>query len=98
MYSVYLDNLQRAVEAMHGCSCEHQTTGYIHQQMDGQTVWKGAVDTFALTGHATASKAYAWSWKDDVGEVHSVAILNNPPIHSPRAAVQATIASGGMRR
>ena len=97
MPSVYLENLKRAVEALHGCSCEHQTTGYIHEQMDGQTLWKGSVDTFELQGHPQATKAYAWSWRDDSGEPRHVAILNLPPVSSPRAAVQAAIATGQLR-
>ena len=97
MPSAYLENLMRAVEALHGCPCEHQTTGYIHEQMDGQTLWKGAVDTFVLHGHPTASKAYAWSWRDESGEHRHVAILNNPPVNSPRTAVQAAIATGQLR-
>ncbi len=97
MASVYLDNLKRAVEALHGCSCEHQTTGYIHEEMDGKTLWKGSVDTYALRDHPQATKAYAWSWKDEAGETRYVAILNVPPVTSPRAAVQAAIAGGRLK-
>lgn len=97
MLSAYLDNLKRAVETLHGCPCEHQTTAYVHEQMGGHTLWKGAVDTFALMGHPQATKAYAWSWKSDSGEPCSVAILNLPPVNSPRAAVQAAISRGLLK-
>ncbi|WP_395746679.1 hypothetical protein [Prosthecobacter sp.] len=97
MPSAYLQSLQKAIEAAHGCPCEHQTTGYIHEEMDGETLWKGAVDTFALHGHPTATKAYAWSWKDEDGGNRHVAILNLPPVHSPRTAVQQAIATGQLR-
>jgi len=97
MLSLYLENLKRAVQARHGCTCEHQTTGYIHEEMDGHTLWKGAVDTFVLHGHPTASKAYAWTLKDEVGAARYVAILNLPPVNSPRAAVQAAIANAQLR-
>ncbi|MEZ0275705.1 MAG: hypothetical protein ACAH88_12435 [Roseimicrobium sp.] len=65
--------------------------------MDGKTVWQGAVEIFGLTGHPTATKAFAWAYRDALGEIQSMAVLNAPPISSPREAVQAAIASGQMR-
>lgn len=87
------DNLKHAVEAMHACGAVRLTSGIVHEMMDGQTVWKGTVDTFELFGHPKASKAYAWAWKDDSGETRYMAVLNLPPVNSPREAVQATLAS-----
>lgn len=92
-----LDDVQEAVQAMHGCPCEHLTTGLVHEQMDGKTVWKGAVETFALKGHPKATKAYAWWWTEDDGKPRFIAVLNVPPINSPREAVQAAIASGKQK-
>src|SRR5436190_3622735 len=92
-----LRNLQRAVTAMHGCACSHEGTSYVHEMMDGKTVWQGAVETFALEGHAKATKAFAWAYRDAEGEVRYVAVLNVPPIVSPREAVQAAIVSGRQR-
>lgn len=88
-----IKNIQRAVTAMHGCSCRHLSTSYIHEMMDGKSVWRGSVETFLLDYHETATKAFAWAWDDD-GEVRYIAVLNVPPINSPRDAVQAAIASG----
>jgi hypothetical protein len=97
MPSAYLDNLKRAVEAMHGCQCSHETSGLVHEMMDGKTVWRGMVETYALTGHPKATKAFAWGWEDDDDEIRYVAVLNVPPISSPREAVQAAIASKKQR-
>jgi hypothetical protein len=94
MLSVYLDTLQRAVETMHGCSCHHETVDLVHETKDGWTVWRGMVDTFALIGHPQATKAYAWTWIDKFGETRHTAILNLPPVSSPREAVRSAIASG----
>lgn len=93
----YIKDLSEAVAALHGCHCSHLQTAHVHEMMDGQTVWQGEVETFDLTGHPKASKAFAWSWEDDAGEDHFVAVLNVPPINSPREAVQAAIASGKQR-
>ncbi len=93
----YLEYLARAVTAMHCCACSHVSTSRVHEAMDGKTVWEGKVETFALEGHPKASRAFAWGYKDGAGEIQYVAVLNVPPINSPREAVQAAIASGPQK-
>lgn len=61
--------------------------------MDGKTVWKGEVETFALEGHHKAKRAFAWSYVNDHGKTQFVSLLEQPPVVSPRAAVQIAIAS-----
>ena len=95
--SIYLHNLAREVTAMHGCACEHVSTAYVHEMMDGKTVWKGDVEIFTLTGHLKADRAFAWGLKDAKGEIQYLAVLNLPPLLFPREAVHAAIASGEMR-
>ncbi len=90
----YLDTLAQAVTAMHGCPCTHLETATVHEMHEGKTVWAGSVEVFALEGHPKATKAFAWGWKDDAGDIQTIAVLNVPPIDSPREAVQAAIASG----
>lgn len=92
----YLYNLQRAVEAEHGCACTHSGTVFMHEKAAGKTVWRGSVDTFDLDGHPQASKAFAWMTRDD-GGVRYVVMLNLPPIQTPRDAVCAVIGSGGRQ-
>jgi hypothetical protein len=90
----YLENLARAVEAMHGCKCVHLSSGLVREEMGGELVWQGRVETFALQGHPTAKRAFAWRCNDADGEMRYIVVLNVPPIASPREAVQAAIASG----
>lgn len=82
---------------MHGCQCAHEGTSHVHEIMDGKTVWEGDVETFTLSGHPQADKAFAWGYRDAAGEIRYLAVLNVPPIVSPREAVQAAIAGGRMR-
>ncbi len=95
--SAYLHYLSRAVEAMHGCPCSHVGNAKVHEMFEGQTVWEGEVEIFDLEGHPEATQAFAWGWKDDEGEIRYIAVLNIPPILSPREAVQAAIASRRQR-
>jgi hypothetical protein len=91
-----IGDMRRAVTAMHGCTCAHVGSSVVHEEMDGQTVWNGVVETFTLEGHPKATQAYGIAW-DDHGEVKYLAVLNVPPIVSPREAVQAVIAAGKLR-
>lgn len=65
--------------------------------MNGDTVWSGDVEVFDLEGHPEATKAFGWGWEDAQGEIQWIAVLNKPPINSPREAVQAAIASGKFK-
>lgn len=94
--SHYLQNLQEAVTAMHGCDCSHSGTARVIEQQDGKTVWDGSVEIFDLEGHETASQAFAWAWEDQ-GEPRYIAVLNVPPINDPSDAVKAAIASGQFK-
>lgn len=97
MPSAYLENLKRAVEAMHGCKATYLTSGMVHEKSGHATVWRGTVDTFALKGHPTASRAFAWGWRDRSGQMRYSAVLNVAPIQSPLDAVRAEIARGRLR-
>ena len=92
----YIAALSDGIRATHNCECAHAGTSHVHEQMDGETVWEGDVEIFDLEGHPEATKAFAWGW-DVEGEVRCLAIINVPPIESPREAVQAAIASGKFR-
>jgi hypothetical protein len=45
---------------------------------------------FALSGHPKASKGYAWAYDKAKGS-EIVAVLELPPVISPRTAMQAAI-------
>ena len=56
------------------------------ETFQGQEVWRGEVLVFELLDHPTASKCYAWSVDQKV-----TAVLHEPPVDSPLAAVRAAI-------
>jgi len=64
----------------------------IKETFSGKTVWEGVVYTFSLTGHPTASRAYAWSSRIEGSDKRRLfAVLHVPPITSPVEAVRAAI-------
>jgi hypothetical protein len=62
----------------------------VHEVFRGQTVWKGDVEVFDISGNPIAARAYAWSEKPPTGE-RFFAVLGKPPIKSALDAVRASI-------
>jgi hypothetical protein len=89
---VSADELRRAVEQMHGCRAVFQQIVPINERFSGEAVWQGAVHVFTLTGHPTATTAYAWSSPvEGSSNRRFYAVLEQPPIHSAADAVRASI-------
>jgi hypothetical protein len=96
MKSEYLENLRDAVAALHECACFHSATSHVIETFEGKQIWAGDVETFTLTGHATADEAFAWAF-DNGEQPQYIAVLRFPPINTPLDAVKAAIASGNFR-
>lgn len=58
-------------------------------------MWNGVVEVFEITGHPKAKRCYAWAHRegDEDERTRYVAVLEIPPVESPRTAVQASIAA-----
>src|SRR6266581_718829 len=84
--------LKIAVEHMHGGTAQLTQSVPIRETFDGKTVWEGVVHVFDLTGHPTATRAYAWSSPiEGSTKRRFFAVLHQPPVDSPQAAVRAAI-------
>lgn len=90
--SRYLEELQNAIRAVHGCESRHVSTSRVASQFEGATAWEGEVETFELAGHPIAKRAHAWGYVDG-GQLRSTAVLEIPPEDSPSTAVDAAIAA-----
>lgn len=86
----YRDALVKAFRDLHGCEAKHIETVPVMERFQGKTVWEGDVEVFALSGHPTASRGYAWAYDKAKGS-EVVAILELPPVISPKTAVQVAI-------
>ena len=93
----YIGELKEAIRLLHSCEAEHVETVSVNETFQGQPVWQGEVEVFNLRGHPTARRAYAWSHETDKGKRY-VAVLELPPIDSPRAAVRAAIVEEAKRK
>jgi len=82
--------LREAILKLHGATAEHLESVPVVETFNGETVWDGVVEVFALTDHP-AGKAYAWRHEADSGRWRYVAVLHKPPVNTPRKAVQAAV-------
>jgi hypothetical protein len=86
------NQLKDAVERMHGGSATLAQSVPVRETFDGKPVWEGMVHVFGLTGHPTATRAYAWSSPiEGSTKRRFFAVLHQPPVDSPQAAVRAAI-------
>src|SRR5215472_12508084 len=86
------EQLRDAVERMHNCKAHVMQSVPVRERHAGNRVWEGVVHVFALTGHPTATQAYAWSSPIEGGDKRRFfAVLHQGPVKSPADAVRAAI-------
>jgi hypothetical protein len=90
--------LRKAVEDMHGGAATLAQSVPVRETFDGKTVWEGVVHVFDLTGHPTATRAYAWSSPiEGSTKRRFVAVVHTERINSPLEAVRAAIVAEHRR-
>lgn len=88
-----LDALRDVIFSLHGARSTHVRSVPVTESFQGQTVWDGIVEVFALHDHAHSPQVYAWSHDTDDPEnpKRHVTVLHIHPVTSPQAAVRAAI-------
>jgi len=77
---------------MHGGAATLAQSVPVRETFEGRLVWEGVVHVFDLAGHPTATRAYAWSSPiEGSTKRRFFAVLHQPPLDSPQAAVRAAI-------
>lgn len=92
MDEIEAGQLKQGVEQMHGGSARFAQSVPVRQIFDGKPVWEGVVHVFDLTGHPTATRAYAWSSPvEGSTKRRFFAVLHTDRISSPLEAVRAAL-------
>lgn len=94
----YIESLQDAIRHLHGCESTWLESVPVKEVFEGQTVWEGTVQVFALHGHPEATRCYAWSHATTGKKRRFVAVLHKPPVDSPEKAVRAAIIQEGREK
>ena len=92
--------LKNTVEKMHGGLPTLAQSVPVRETFEGKTVWEGVVhNVFRLTGHPTATRAYTWSSPIESSmKRRCFAVLHQPTVDSPQAAVRAAIVAEARGR
>lgn len=92
MSEVRSAELQRAIESQHGGTATLVQAVPVKETFGDKTVWEGVVHVFELAGHPKATRAYAWSSPiEGSTKRRFFAVLHQPPVDGPQAAVRAAI-------
>lgn len=75
---------ERAIRATQGVESRLIERVRVLETFGREQVWQGEVLVFELRGHPSAPRCYAWEVDGLV-----TAVLHEPPVESPRAAVRA---------
>jgi len=85
-------DLKCAIECQHGGHATLAQTVPVRETFQGQLVWEGVVHVFDLTGHAKATRAFAWSSEiEGSTKRRYYAVLQLGGIKAPLDAVRAAI-------
>ena len=89
----HIEELKETIRNLHGAEATHLESVPVKETFQGETVWEGTVEVFALKGHPKAHKAYAWMHDTDSPKKpkRHVTVLHIPPVISPESAVKAAI-------
>ena len=79
--------VQLAVERATGGAVNYLESVPVVETFRGETVWEGTVEVFSVAT-PPPERAYGWAVENDY-----VAVLGNPPVDSPVAAVRAWLVS-----
>lgn len=89
MNEISIEVFERAIRATHGAGSRLLDRVHVEERFGGEPVWDGEVLVFELVGHPTATRCYGWEVDGEV-----TAVLHEPPVDSPQAAVRAAIMAG----
>lgn len=88
--------LIEAIGHMYGLDATWIETVLVHETFNGDVVWSGEVEVFAVN-HPQTKRCYAWSHATTGTKRQFHAVLGVGPIDSPLKAVQASIV-GAVKR
>lgn len=89
----YIDELRATIRRIHRCEASHTRSEAVKEVINGQVLWDGKVEVFALLGHDHALRCYAWGHINEDQQWEVTTVLAIPPIVSGSTAVLAAIAA-----
>ena len=85
----YVAELRSTIRRLYHCDAAHSRTEAVKEVVNGQIMWEGNVEVFALLGHDEALRCYAWGHLHENGNWEVTTVLAIPPVVSASSAVVA---------
>lgn len=85
----YLAELKNTIRRIHKVEASHTRTEAVREVINGQVMWEGNVEVFAIVGHDRALRCYAWGHLHEDGRWEVTTVLAIPPVVSAQSAVLA---------
>lgn len=85
-----LPALIEAIRHLHGLEATWLESVPVHEQHEGETVWEGDVQVFAVE-HPKATRVYAWSHETEGGKRRFHAVLGVNPVDGAVMAVRTAV-------
>lgn len=82
-----------AIRHNFNCEAEWLRTERVREEWQGQSVFDGDVEIYAIKGHPQTDIAYAWSYRTKEGRERVMTVLQVTPVTSATDAVRAAIAA-----
>lgn len=89
----YLAELRSTICRLYQCQAAHSRRESVREVVNGQVMWEGNVEVFALLGHDEALRCYAWGHLHEEGRWEVTTVLAIPPVVSASTAVVAAFAA-----
>jgi hypothetical protein len=89
----YIPELKATIRRLHRCDAAHTRTETVEEVVNGQVLFNGRVEVFALAGHDRALRCYAWGHLHENGQWEVTTVLAIPPVISASTAVLAAVAA-----
>lgn len=89
----YIAELRSTICRLYQCQASHSRRESVREVVNGQLMWEGNVEVFALLGHDEALRCYAWGQLHEDGQWEVTTVLAIPPVVSASSAVIAAFAA-----
>ena len=90
--NVTLDEFRVAINQLHHCQPGRVAeVVQVTVAVEGEAPWQGAVHVFEISGHAAATRCFAWPSQPDPATVIIHAVLQRPATRSAEQAVRSIL-------
>lgn len=88
----YISDAKAAVQRLHNCTAVHVETVPVSQSHNGDTIWDGNVEVFALEGCVEADCCYVWGRPGDRRNTQDfISVPASREAKTPTAAILAVL-------